>query len=36
MKAVDLQAKQMGEQRKKPLSVHQVVQKSPSKFSKQT
>ena len=35
MEAVDLQAKQMGEQRKEPLSVHKVVQKSPLKSSKQ-
>ena len=35
MEAVDLQAKQMGEQREEPLSVHKVVQKSPSKSSKQ-
>ena len=35
MEAVDLQAKQMGEQREEPLSVHEVVQKSPSKSSKQ-
>ena len=30
MEAADLQAKQMGEQREEPLSVHKVVQKSPS------
>lgn len=35
MEAVDLQAKQMGEQREEPLSVHKVVQKSSSKSSKQ-
>ena len=35
MEAVDLQAKQMGEQREEQLSVHKVVQKSPSKSSKQ-
>ena len=35
MEAVDLQAKQMGEQREEPLSVHKVVQKSSSKTSKQ-
>ena len=35
MEAVDLQAKQMGEQREEPLSVHKVVQKSLSKSSKQ-
>ena len=35
MEVVDLQAKQMGEQREEPLSVHQVVQKSLSKSSKQ-
>ena len=35
MEAVDLQAKQMGEQREEALSVHKVVQKSPSKSSKQ-
>ena len=35
MEAVDLQAKQMGEQREEPLSVHKVVQKSPSESSKQ-
>ena len=35
MEAVDLQAKQMGEQREEPLSAHKVVQKSRSKSSKQ-
>ena len=35
MEAVDLQAKQMGEQTEEALSVHKVVQKSPSKSSKQ-
>ena len=35
MEAADLQAKQMGEQREEPLSVHKVVQKSPSKSSEQ-
>lgn len=35
MEAVDLQAKQMGEQGKESLSVHKVVQKSRSKSSKQ-
>ena len=35
MEAVDLQVKQMGEQREEPLSVHKVVQKSSSKSSKQ-
>ena len=35
MEAVDLRAKQMGVQREEPLSVHKVVQKSPSKSSKQ-
>ena len=35
MDAVDLQAKQMGEKREEPLTVHKVVQKYPSKSSKQ-
>ena len=35
MEAVDLQAKQMGEQREEALSVHKVIQKSPSKSSEQ-
>ena len=35
MEAVDLQAKQMGEQREEPLGVHKVVQKSSLKTSKQ-
>ena len=35
MEAVDLQAKQMGEQREEPLSVHKIFQKPPSKSSKQ-
>ena len=35
MEAVDLQAKQMGEQREEPLGVHKVVQKSSLKTPKQ-